>query len=65
MKVNAPKSKFCAIEMECLWYILTRTSIKPQPNKVQAFLTITPPKHKDLHRVLGMVQYYKDLLGKT
>jgi hypothetical protein len=28
LKVNAPKLKFCAIEMEYLWYILTRTGIK-------------------------------------
>eukprot|EP00804_Cyclotella_cryptica_P000990 CCRYP_012333-RA/>CCRYP_012333-RA protein AED:0.27 eAED:0.27 QI:54/-1/1/1/-1/0/1/120/137 len=38
LRVNAPKSKFCAIETEYLGYILTRTGIKPQPNKVQAIL---------------------------
>ena len=41
LKVNLSKSKFCAEEMEYLGYILTRTGIKPQPNKVQAVLTIT------------------------
>eukprot|EP00804_Cyclotella_cryptica_P021312 CCRYP_001568-RA/>CCRYP_001568-RA protein AED:0.37 eAED:0.39 QI:0/0/0/1/0/0/2/0/394 len=55
LRVNAPKSKFCAIEKEYLGYILTRTGIKPQPNKVQAILAISPPKQvKDLRRFLGM-----------
>ena len=43
LKVNTPKSKFCAVEMEYLGYILTRTDIKPQPKNVQVILTITPP----------------------
>ena len=65
MKVNASKSKFCAIEMEYLGYILIRTGIKPQPNKVQAILAITLPKQvKDLSRLLGMVQYYRDLWAR-
>ena len=59
MKINAPKSKFCAEETEYLGYILTRTGIKPQPKKVQAILAITAPKQvKDLRSFLGMVQYY-------
>eukprot|EP00804_Cyclotella_cryptica_P009393 CCRYP_018070-RA/>CCRYP_018070-RA protein AED:0.36 eAED:0.36 QI:0/0/0/1/0/0/3/0/172 len=38
------------------------TGIKPQPNKVQVILAITPPNQvKDLRRFLGMVQYYRDL----
>ena len=54
--------KFCAIDVEYLGYILARTGIKPQPNKVQAILAIVPPKQvQDLCRLLGMVQYYMDL----
>eukprot|EP00804_Cyclotella_cryptica_P015818 CCRYP_006329-RA/>CCRYP_006329-RA protein AED:0.35 eAED:0.21 QI:0/-1/0/1/-1/1/1/0/390 len=65
LRVNAPKSKFCAVETEYLGYILTRTGIKPQPNKVQAILAITPPKQvKNLCRFLGMVQYYRDLWAR-
>ena len=65
MKVNASKSKFCAIEMEYLGYIFTRTGITPQPNKVQTILAITLPKQvKDLCRFLGMVQYYIDLWAR-
>ncbi len=44
LKVNAPKSKFCAKETEYLGYILTKDGIKPQPNKVQAILKPTLPK---------------------
>ena len=65
MKVNASKLKFCAVETEYLGYILTRTSIKPQPKKVQVILASTPPKQvKDLCRFLGMVQYYRDLWAR-
>ena len=65
LKVNAPKSKFCAEETEYLGYILTRTGIKPQPNKVQAILAISTPKSvRDLRSFLGMVQYYQDLWAR-
>jgi hypothetical protein len=42
-KVNAEKLTFCTLEIEYLGYILTRDSIKPQSNKVQAILAIQPP----------------------
>ena len=65
LKVNADKSKFCAIETEYLGYILTRDGIKPQKNKVQAILALKPPTNvKELRRFLGMVQYYRDLWAK-
>ncbi len=65
LKVNAPKSKFCAEDTEYLGYILTLTGIKPQPKKVQAILAITPPTQvKDLRRFLGVVQYYRDLWAR-
>jgi hypothetical protein len=43
LKVNAEKSKFCALEIEYLGYVVTRDGIKPQSNKVQAILAIKPP----------------------
>ena len=69
LKINVPKSKFCAEEAEYLGYILTMTGIKPQPKKVQAILAITAPivvpkQVKDLHSFLGMVQYYRDLWAR-
>jgi hypothetical protein len=63
LKVNAEKSKFCTHEMEYLKYILTRDGItKPQSKKIEAILAINPPTNvKELHRFLGMEQYYKDM----
>jgi hypothetical protein len=64
LKVNAEKLTFCTPEIEYLGYILTRDGIKPQSNKVQANLVIQPPKGvKQLRHFLGMVQYYRDLIG--
>ncbi len=65
LKINAAKSFFCATETEYLGYILTRGGIKPQPKKVQAILTLNPPKSvKELRHFLGMVQYYRDMWAK-
>ena len=65
MTVNARKSSFCAVETEYLGYVLSRDGIKPQPKKVQAILTLTPPQDvKQLRRFLGMVQYYRDIWAR-
>ena len=62
LKVNAPKSKFCATETEYLGYVLTRDGIKPQMKKVEAILRLTPPTNvKTLRKFLGLIQYYRDL----
>ncbi len=58
LKVNAATPTFCALEIEFLGYILTRDSIKPQSNKVQAILAIELPTGvRQLRHFLGMVQY--------
>ena len=65
LPVNTRKSAFYAIETEYLGYIFTRTGIKSHPNKVTAILALTLPKNvKDLHKFLGMVQYYRDLWAR-
>jgi hypothetical protein len=65
LKVNAAKSTFCALEIKYLGYLLTRDSIKPQSNKVQAILAIKPPTFvKQLKHFLGMVHYYHDLWAR-
>ncbi len=62
LKVNAAKLPFCALEIEYLGYVLTRDSIKPQSNNLQAILTIKPPTGvRQLRHFLGMVEYYRDL----
>ncbi len=65
LKVNAAKLTFCTLEIEYLGYVLTRDSIKPQSNKVQAILAIKPSTGvKQLRHFLGMVQYYCDLWAR-
>jgi hypothetical protein len=65
LKINANKSNFCTLEIEHLGFILTRDGTKPQPNKVQAMLALALPRNiKELHRFLGMVQYYRDLWAR-
>jgi hypothetical protein len=65
LKINVAKLFFCVQETEYLGYILIRGGIKPQPKKVQAILTLNPPRHvKELRWFLGMVQYYRDLWVK-
>jgi hypothetical protein len=65
LKVNAAKSTFCTLEIECLGYVLTRDGIKPQSNKVQAILAIKPPPGvRHLRHFLGMLQYYCDLWAR-
>jgi hypothetical protein len=56
---------FCALEIECLGYILTRDGIKPHSNKVQAILAIQlPTTVKQIRHFPGMVQYYCDLWAR-
>ena len=65
LKCNAPKSKFCATEIDYLGYVLTRDGIKPQQKKVAAILALKPPTSvKNLRRFLGLIQYYRDLWEK-
>ncbi len=65
LKVNVAKSLFCAHEIECLGYILTREGIKPQPKKVQEILVLNLPNNvKELRHFLGMVQYYRDMWAR-
>eukprot|EP00804_Cyclotella_cryptica_P019221 CCRYP_006125-RA/>CCRYP_006125-RA protein AED:0.51 eAED:0.03 QI:0/0/0/1/0/0/2/0/482 len=65
LQINPQKSFFCAIETEYLGYTLTHTGIQPQQKKVEVMLVISRPKNvKDLHKFLGMVQYYRDLWAR-
>lgn len=64
-QLNAAKSKFCALEIDYLGYTLTREGIMPQSKKVAAILALKPPKNvKDLRRVLGIIQFYRDIWEK-
>jgi len=62
LRINAPKSTFATDEIEYLGYTLTRDGIKPQTEKVAAILALQPPSNvKQLCRVLGIIQYYRDI----
>jgi hypothetical protein len=62
LKCNAPKCSFAKKEMEYLGYIITSEGIKPDPKKVEAILALERPKTvKDVRRLLGMIQYYRDI----
>jgi hypothetical protein len=65
LRVNIAKSTFAMDEVEYLGYILSRSGIKPMPEKVTAILAIMEPNNvKSLRRFLGMVQYYRDIWEK-
>ena len=65
LRINAEKSTFATDEIEYLGYMLTRSGIKPQPEKVSAILALQPPTNvKELRKFLGIVQYYRDLWEK-
>ena len=65
LQVNAAKSNFAATEIEYLGYTLSREGISPQKSKVAAILALEPPSNvKQLRRVLGIIQYYRDLWAR-
>jgi Reverse transcriptase (RNA-dependent DNA polymerase) len=62
LKVNANKSFFGKPELEYLGYWITRIGIQPVTKKIQAILNInTPTTKQELHRFIGMVNYYRDM----
>ena len=65
LRINAPKSTFATDEIEYLGYTLTRDGIKPQAEKVSVILALQPQSNvKQLRRVLGIIQYYRDIWEK-
>ena len=62
LKVNVEKSSFCSHQIEYLGYLLTAEGIRPTEDKVKAILELKESTTlRELRRVLGMVQYYRDL----
>ncbi len=65
LKINAPKSFFCATKIEYLGYMITPTGIKPIPKKIEAITRLQRPKTvKQLKSFLGMVNFYRDTWAK-
>ena len=62
LHANASKCGFALHEIEYLGYLLTRESVKPQPEKVSAILAILPPKNvKELRSFSEVVRYYGNI----
>ena len=62
LKWKVSKCKFFAKEFDYLGHVLTQEGITPYQKKIEAILKIEVPKTvKQLHRFIGMVNYYCDM----
>ena len=60
--MNAEKCRFGLNEIDYLGYIVTPTGVKPNPKKIQAIKDLERPTNvTEVRRLIGMVQYYRDL----
>ena len=65
IKLNAEKCRFGLNEIDYLGYIVTPEGIKPNPKKIQAIQAMERPTTvTEVRRLIGMVQYYRDLWPK-
>lgn len=65
MQVNPLRSYWAQEEVEYLGFIITRDGLRPQPKKIKAILDMDRSKtQKDIHRFVGMVNYYKSMFPK-
>ena len=62
IKMNAEKCRFGLNEIDYLGYIVTPEGIKPNPNKIEAIQKMERPRTTtEVHRLIGMVQFHRDL----
>jgi hypothetical protein len=65
MQVNVDKCKWFQHSVAYLGFIITRSGIKPQPEKIQGILNMRrPTSQKEVRRLVGMVNFYRDLYPK-
>jgi hypothetical protein len=65
LKLNAEKCCFGLNEIDYLGYIVTPTGIKPNPQKIKTIQALERPTTvTEVRRLIGMVQYYRDLWPK-
>ena len=65
LKMNAEKCMFGLNEIDYLGYIVTPQGVKPNPKKIQAIKALERPQTvTEVRRLIGMVQYYRDLWPK-
>ena len=62
LKVHVKKSTFGASSVDYLGYVITRAGLRPQQKRIRAILDLAVPKTvREVKRLLGIVQYYRDL----
>ena len=65
LKLNAEKCSFGLNEIDYLGYIVTPEGVKPNPKKIEAIKSMQRPTTvTEVRRLIGMVQYYRDLWPK-
>ena len=65
LKLNVNKCRFGRNEIDYLGYIVTPQGIRPNPKKVKAIQALERPTTvTQVRRLIGMVQYYRDLWPK-
>ena len=63
LKLHPKKCKFAVKEVHYLGHVLSQNGIKPNPDKVEAILSIpAPTKVKQLRSFLGMIGYYRKFI---
>ncbi|KAE8895364.1 hypothetical protein PF005_g4105 [Phytophthora fragariae] len=61
--LNGKKCHILRKEFDYLGYTLSAEGIKTQARKIQAIQRITVPRnHKELRRLLGIIDYYRDMI---
>lgn len=64
LSINLDKSHFCVPEVTYLGYILGRTGLSPNPDRVAAIVNYERPTSlRSLRRFLGMCNYYRRFLA--
>ena len=62
LKTNPLKCKWAAKKTDFLGYIMTPTSVKPMPNKVEALLRLSTLKNKEqLQSFIGGINFYNNM----
>lgn len=60
LTLNKDKSKFCRSELRYLGYLVNRSGISVDPQKVEAITKIgTPTTVKEVRRIIGMLSWYR------
>lgn len=60
LTLNREKCNFCKSELRYLGYIVNASGLLVDPEKVEAIMSIPPPKNiSDIRRIIGMASWYR------